>query len=46
MGRLTALDLSSNDLKDEGVNAVCEAIQINKKTNSHRSDTGAATRDY
>jgi hypothetical protein len=29
---LTALDLSFNDLKDEGVNAVCEAIQSNKET--------------
>jgi Ran GTPase-activating protein (RanGAP) involved in mRNA processing and transport len=35
-GGLTALDLSSNDLKDEGVSAVCEAIlyiQSNKETN-------------
>ena len=31
-GALTALDLSSNDLKDEGVCAVCEAIQRNKET--------------
>jgi hypothetical protein len=31
-GGLTALDLSSNDLKDEGVSAVCEAIQSNKET--------------
>ena len=29
---LTALDLSSNNLKDEGVSAVCEAIQSNKET--------------
>jgi len=29
---LTALDLSSNDLKDEGVRAVCKAIQSNKET--------------
>jgi hypothetical protein len=29
---LTALDLSFNDLKDEGVSAVCEAIQSNKET--------------
>ena len=32
MGGLTALDLSNNYLKDEGVSAVCEAIQSNKKT--------------
>ncbi len=31
-GGLTALDLSSNCLKDEGVRAVCEAIQSNKET--------------
>ena len=31
-GALTALDLSYNDLKDEGVSAVCEAIQSNKET--------------
>jgi Ran GTPase-activating protein (RanGAP) involved in mRNA processing and transport len=31
-GGLTALDLSQNDLKDEGVSAVCEAIQSNKET--------------
>ena len=31
-GGLTALDLSCNDLKDEGVSAVCEAIQSNKET--------------
>jgi NLR family CARD domain-containing protein 3 len=31
-GGLTALDLSSNELKDEGVSAVCEAIQSNKET--------------
>ena len=31
-GALTALDLSSNNLKDEGVSAVCEAIQSNKET--------------
>ena len=32
MGGLTALDLSFNDLKDEGVSAVCKAIQNNKET--------------
>eukprot|EP00900_Chrysochromulina_parva_P003387 jgi/Chrpa1/13049/Chrysochromulina_OHIO_Genome00024578-RA len=32
MGGLTALDLSSNDLKDEGIRAVCKAIQSNKET--------------
>ena len=31
-GGLTALNLSSNSLNDEGVNAVCEAIQSNKET--------------
>ena len=31
-GGLTALNLSSNRLKDEGVIAVCEAIQSNKET--------------
>ena len=31
-GALTALDLSSNKLKDEGVSAVCQAIQRNKET--------------
>jgi Leucine-rich repeat (LRR) protein len=31
-GTLTALDLSFNNLKDEGVTAVCEAIQSNKET--------------
>ena len=31
-GSLTALDLSYNMLKDEGVSAVCEAIQSNKET--------------
>eukprot|EP00900_Chrysochromulina_parva_P012181 jgi/Chrpa1/20964/Chrysochromulina_OHIO_Genome00026601-RA len=32
MGALTALNLSSNCLNDEGVSAVCEAIQSNKET--------------
>ena len=31
-GGLTALDLSFNELKDEGISAVCEAIQSNKET--------------
>jgi Ran GTPase-activating protein (RanGAP) involved in mRNA processing and transport len=31
-GALTALNLSSNHLEDEGVSAVCEAIQSNKVT--------------
>ena len=31
-GLLTALDLSDNYLKDEGVSAVCKAIQSNKET--------------
>ena len=31
-GGLTALDLSSNRLLDEGVSAVCKAIQSNKET--------------
>ena len=32
MGGLTALNLSFNDLEDEGVSAVCAAIQSNKET--------------
>jgi Ran GTPase-activating protein (RanGAP) involved in mRNA processing and transport len=32
MGGLTALNLSFNDLEDEGVSAVCRAIQSNKET--------------
>jgi hypothetical protein len=44
-GGLTALDLSSNSLKDEGVSAVFEAIQINKETklaslNMHANSIG------
>ena len=31
-GSLTALDLTDNNLKDEGVSAVCKAIQSNKET--------------
>ena len=31
-GSLTALDLTNNGLKDEGVSAVCEAILSNKET--------------
>ena len=31
-GGLTALNLSDNRLKDEGVSAVCKAIQSNKET--------------
>ena len=31
-GSLTALDLSSNKLKDEGISAVCKVIQSNKET--------------
>ena len=31
-GRLTALDLSSNYLQDEGIRAVCKAIQSKKET--------------
>jgi Ran GTPase-activating protein (RanGAP) involved in mRNA processing and transport len=31
-GALTALNLASNHLKDEGVSAVCKAIQSNKET--------------
>jgi hypothetical protein len=31
-GELTALDLSYNDLKDEDVSAICEAIRSNKET--------------
>ena len=39
-GGLTALDLSLNDLRDEGVNAVCEAIQSNKETKLASLDMG------
>ena len=44
-GSLTALDLSVNKLKDEGVSTVCQAIQSNKETklaslNFHHNDIG------
>jgi len=39
-GALTALDLSSNCLKDEGVSAVCAAIQSNKETKLASLDFG------
>ncbi len=39
-GGLTALDLSLNELKDEGVSAVCEAIQSNKETKLASLDMG------
>jgi Ran GTPase-activating protein (RanGAP) involved in mRNA processing and transport len=41
MGGLTALNLSSNRLKDEGVIAVCEAIQSNKETKLASLNMGA-----
>ena len=41
MGSLTALDLSFNNLKDEGVSAVCEAIQSNKETKLASLNMGA-----
>jgi len=41
MGGLMALDLSSNDLKDEGVSAVCEAILSNKETKLESLNMGA-----
>ena len=48
-GSLTALDLSNNYLMDEGVSAVCKAIQSNKETklvslnfkNNHIGPVGA-----
>ena len=40
-GVLTALDLSFNNLKDEGVSAVCEAIQSNKETKLASLNMGA-----
>ena len=48
-GGLTTLDLSFNSLKNEGVSAVCEAIQSNKETklaslnfkNNHIGPVGA-----
>jgi hypothetical protein len=41
MGGLTALDLSSNRLNDEGISAVCEAIQSNKETKIASLNMGA-----
>ena len=38
--RLTALDLSFNYLKDEGISAVCKAIQSNKETKLASLDFG------
>jgi Ran GTPase-activating protein (RanGAP) involved in mRNA processing and transport len=40
-GALTALDLSFNDLNDDGVSAVCEAIQSNKETKLASLNMGA-----
>jgi Ran GTPase-activating protein (RanGAP) involved in mRNA processing and transport len=40
-GGLTALDLSFNNLNDEGVSAVCEAIQSNKETKLASLNMGA-----
>jgi hypothetical protein len=40
-GRLTALDLSFNELNDDGVSAVCEAIQSNKETKLTSLNMGA-----
>jgi len=40
-GVLTSLDLSFNDLNDEGVSAVCEAIQSNKETKLASLNMGA-----
>ena len=40
-GGLTALDLSSNRLNDEGISAVCEAIQSNKETKLASLNMGA-----
>ena len=42
-GGLTALDLSCNDLKVEGVSAVCEAIQSNKETKLASLNMGASS---
>ena len=43
-GGLTALDLSCNDLKVEGVTAVCEAaIQSNKETKLASLNMGASS---
>jgi Ran GTPase-activating protein (RanGAP) involved in mRNA processing and transport len=40
-GRLKALDLSFNELNDDGVSAVCEAIQSNKETKLTSLNMGA-----
>jgi Ran GTPase-activating protein (RanGAP) involved in mRNA processing and transport len=40
-GGLTALDLSFNELNDDGVSAVCEAIQSNKETKLASLNMGA-----
>ncbi len=40
-GGLTALDLSCHRLEDEGVSAVCEAIQSNKETKLASLNMGA-----
>jgi len=43
-GGLTALDLSHNCLEDEGVSAVCKAIQNNKDTKLALRVNGSLTR--
>ena len=40
-GGLTALDLSFNDLNDDGVSTVCDAIQSNKETKLASLNMGA-----